>query len=132
MSKENIEMVAIARFANWATQHHKDQMVKTMAAPIGSHDFYKNKCEMMSAYLSYIEEQISRPLIAARLNDETGEWLEMLYAVLPNGSVLKTDWGRVSDDFGSSKPFHKTELSLADIRGAAEFIGNYPIPQTRH
>ena len=65
MSKENIEMVAIARFANWATQHHKDQMVKTMAAPIGSHDFYKNKCEMMSAYLSYIEEQISRPLIAA-------------------------------------------------------------------
>ena len=65
MSKENIEIVAIARFANWATQHHKDQMVKTMAAPIGSHDFYKNKCEMMSAYLSYIEEQISRPLIAA-------------------------------------------------------------------
>lgn len=75
------------------------------------------------------ERLLCRGFRAARLEPETGDWLEMLYAVLPNGAVLKTDWGRVSDDFGSSKPFHKTDLSLSDIRGGVEFIGNYPIPR---
>lgn len=75
------------------------------------------------------EKLLCRGFRASRLESETGEWLEMLYAVLPNGAVLKTDWGRTANDFGSSKLFQKTGLSLEDVRGGVEFIGNYPIPK---
>lgn len=60
--------------------------------------------------------------------------METLYAVLPDETILMADESPIGDDFGLSRKFNVTTLTMADLRemlkqGKVEFIGNYPIPK---
>lgn len=79
-------------------------------------------------------KQLCKGFLATRIDREAGEIKETRYAKLPDGSVLKSDESRRSDDFEKGHVFRKTSMTGEDITamvaaGEIEFIGNYPIPK---
>lgn len=64
-----------------------------------------------------------------RLDYDENEIFETLFAVLPNGTVLKADERKKTIVF-SSDTWSETTLTADELRkiDGVEFIGNYPTP----
>ena len=63
-----------------------------------------------------------------RIDYDNQEILETLYALLSDGTVLKTGEHKRTSEFNAKGRRWYLESSLP---GNAEFIGNYPVPSTR-
>ena len=63
-----------------------------------------------------------------RIDYDAGEIIETLYALLADGTVLKTGEHKRTNEFcRKGRRWYVSE----SVPSEAEFIGNYPIPSTR-
>lgn len=71
--------------------------------------------------------QICKGYRASRFDETSDEMVETLYAVLSDGTVLKSDERRFSISF--NRPgFAVSNMTPDQVKATAEFIGNYPVP----